>query len=154
MALSLRFPSRGFEIRGRRIGGGRLGEASPQQLVVLVEGGDVDNPAVPNMVNLGRVCCGGRRMRWGWDDVLIALGQPVDVSSLRKDYPPLLLEHWLIPAPKLLDVLVATPTPELEAVVSGLFPVLPDGRKVLQRTKTSSRDFVACYPATPGFIPD
>jgi len=153
----------------------------------LTEGGDVDNPAVPNMVNLGRVCCGGHGLRWGWNDVLMALGQPVDVSSLRKDYPPLLLEHWLIPAAKILDVLVATPTPELEAVVSGLFAplcprivhesfdrqpaaivdarslegiqrrvfaVLPDGRKVLQRTKTSSRDFVARYPATPGVIPD
>jgi len=153
----------------------------------LTEEGDVDNPAVPNMVNLGRVCCGGHGMRWGWGDVLMALGQPVDVSSLRRDYPPLLLEHWLIPADKILDVLVGTPTPEIEAVISGLFAplcprivhesfdrqpaaivddeslegiqrrvfaVLPDGRKVLQRTKTSSRDFVARYPATPGFIPE
>ena len=42
----------------------------------------------------------------------------------------------------------------LGGVQRRLFATLPDGRKILLRTKTSSSDFVARYPATPGFIPD
>jgi hypothetical protein len=42
----------------------------------------------------------------------------------------------------------------LDGVQRRVFATLPDGRKILLRTKTSSRDFVARYPATPGFIPD
>jgi hypothetical protein len=42
----------------------------------------------------------------------------------------------------------------LGGVQRRLFATLPDGRKILLRTKTSSSDFVARYPATPGFIPE
>ncbi len=93
-------------------------------------------------------------------------------------------EHWRIPGEKILDVLTASPTPAIEATVPyppcaryvhenfdrqraavldhkkldgvqrRVFATLPDGRKILLRTKTSSTDFVARYPATPGFIPD
>lgn len=39
------------------------------------------------------------------------------------------------------------------AIARRLFATLPDGRKILQRTKTSARDFEARAP-TPGWIPD
>ena len=42
----------------------------------------------------------------------------------------------------------------LDGVQRRVFATLPDGRKILLRTKTSSSDFVARYPATPGFIPE
>jgi hypothetical protein len=148
---------------------------------------DVDNPAVPDMVTLGRVWGGGHGLQWGLLDEVVFVAEPVDVSSLRRDEPPRVGEHWLIPGSKILDVLACTPKPAIEAYIVAqgsplcprivhqnfdqqpaaivdaqslegiqrrVFAVLPDGRKVLQRTKTSSRDFVARYPATPGFIPD
>jgi hypothetical protein len=41
----------------------------------------------------------------------------------------------------------------LDGIQRRVFATLPDGRKILLRTKTSSSDFLARYPATPGFIP-
>jgi len=153
----------------------------------LTEEGDPDNPAVPNMLVLGRQCCGGHGLRWDWTQEVVFVAGPVDVSSLPRDTPPLIGEIWQIPGGKILDVLAATATPEIEAVHSAqfgplcprivhenfdrqpaaivdsqslegiqrrVFTVLPDGRKILQRTKTSSRDYVGRYPATPGFIPE
>jgi len=43
---------------------------------------------------------------------------------------------------------------KLDGIQRRVFTTLPDGRKILLRTKTSARDFVARYPATPGLIPD
>lgn len=34
-----------------------------------------------------------------------------------------------------------------------VFTSLPDGRVILQRTKTSARDFIVSFPATPGRVP-
>jgi len=90
---------------------------------------------------------------------------------------------WRIPAERVLDVLVAANTPENEATsiwkqcprliherfdrqpaplldpraLTGIqrrvFTRLPDGRKILLRTRTSARDFLAGAPS-PGFVWD
>jgi len=90
---------------------------------------------------------------------------------------------WRIPAEEVLDVLVAARTPEDEATANWkqcprliherfdrqpaplldlraltgiqrrVFTTLPDGRKILLRTKTSARDFLAGAPS-PGFVWD
>ncbi len=97
--------------------------------------------------------------------------------------PVITPRFWRVPAGKILDVVTFSPTPEIEASLTSapcehmvypsfdrqfaqlidpdkrngiarrVFATLPDGRKILQRTKTSARDFEARAP-TPGWIPD
>jgi len=148
---------------------------------------DVDNPRVPNMLTLGDhwyPSIGHGLFSQGLVEIL-ALADPVEVSSLPFDYLPVLDPlFWRIPAEKILDVLTASPTPEREAAhfqdplcarfvhesfdrqyaalidpnaLNGIqrrvFTTLPDGRKILLRTRTSARDFLAGAPS-PGFIWD
>ncbi len=151
---------------------------------------DVDNPSVPNMITLGDefgvpVLMHG--LLFDIVDPIVAIAEPVDPDALQTDDLPNVLvpRHWLIPADKILDVLTASLTPEIEANLTFLSPrcprlvnekfdrqradlldtralngiqrrvlaVLPDGRKILQRTRTSARDFVARFPPTPGEVP-
>lgn len=41
----------------------------------------------------------------------------------------------------------------LDGIQRRLLAVLPDGRRLLQRTRTSSQDFFASFPPTPGSVP-
>lgn len=100
----------------------------------------------------------------------------------RADLPVVNPEHRMIPAEKILDVFATTVTPEVQAGLStvpcdrivdqrfdgqhaAIFDAynfasmkrrvsatLPDGRVILQRTRTSARDFDT-GPPTPGTIP-
>ena len=80
---------------------------------------DVDNPAVPNMVTLGRRFGDnvfGHGLLFQGPDIILVLADPVDVATLLKEdipgaQPP---EHWRIPADKILDVLAVGPTPDEE----------------------------------------
>jgi len=148
---------------------------------------DVDNPRVPNMITQGdhwNATTRGRGLYFSWPPLIIAVADPVDLSSLPTDYLPVSDPlFWRIPAEKVLDVLVAARTPENEATsiwkqcprliherfdrqaaplldpraLNGIqrrvFTTLPDGRKILLRTRTSARDFFAGAPS-PGFIWD
>ena len=149
---------------------------------------DVDNPRVPNMITQGDhwdATLHGHGLYFPRIDAVVAVADPVDVSSLPVDYLPVLdPRFWRIPAEKILDVLTASPTPEREAAkfqdplcerfvhesfdrqyaalidpyaLNGIqrrvFTTLPDGRKILLRTRTSARDFLAGAPS-PGFVWD
>ena len=149
---------------------------------------DVDNPRVPNMVTQGDHWdpgLHGHGLYFNGLEKVLAVANPVDVGSLPIDYLPVVTPRfWRIPAEKILDVLTASPTPELEAAhfqdalcarfvherfdrqyaalidpdaLNGIqrrvFTTLPDGRKILLRTRTSARDFLAGAPS-PGFIWD
>ena len=126
----------------------------------------------------------GLLFSFGGPDVILLLADPVDVATLVKDDVPgaLSLEHWRIPAGKILDVLAVGPTPDQEPLfgeprcpmwtdpkfdqqAAALYDgdvvnafrrqklgVLPDGRVVLQRTKNSARDFRGAG-LTPGEVP-
>jgi len=148
---------------------------------------DVDNPRVPNMITQGdhwHPSLAGHGLYFDWPPQIIAVADPVDLSSLPVDYLPVTTPRfWRIPAEEVLDVLVAARTPEDEATsiwkqcprliherfdrqpaplldlwaLNGIqrrvFTTLPNGRKILLRTKTSARDFLAGAPS-PGFIWD
>ncbi|UCC71253.1 MAG: DUF4876 domain-containing protein [Gemmatimonadota bacterium] len=153
---------------------------------------DVDNPSVPNMINIGIREYAASAHGHGFEPnagigAVLVLAEPLDVSSLAVDYIPGFSDpiRHRIPAEKVLDVLSAALTPEAMAGTSlppycaqhvhrnfdrqraqvheltgAIYTVqrrvlgrLPGGRVILQRTKTSSRDFHARATATPGNIP-
>jgi hypothetical protein len=141
---------------------------------------DVDNPGAANLVSVGpRPCCLGHGLVFfGTSDVVI-VADPVDLDAIPKEIPT---GHtywiWRIPVDKVLDVgafrhVIAgnTPCPQLvherfdrqesTALGSGDHyysyqrPVLyrlPNGRAVLQHTRTSARDFVKLR-RNPGELP-
>src|SRR5690606_12398047 len=141
---------------------------------------DVDNPAVPNLVSVGvREYFLDRGFFINVLSDKVALVEPLDPAPLpRHTIPSTGVEYLRVPADRVLDVFthreVATTSPPFCARMvherferqpsSGLLAegtartlhrpvlqVLPDGRKVLQRTRTSARDFTAGDPS-PGTI--
>jgi hypothetical protein len=138
---------------------------------------DVDNPAVPNMVNIGLREGSGFGLVWPAGTTVAFLSDPVDVASLPRAGSPG-FEFALFPAAGILDVAVflnegvmfplcqpiMQPSFQREAGSFGLAsdpgislqrrPLLrlPDGRIVLQNTRSARADFYA--PAnTPGTLP-
>lgn len=136
---------------------------------------DVDNPAVPNMINIGlRTTDRGMRLMSG----VIFIAENVVPASLARDREPDTGREWaLIPAERVLDVAV-----QLE--VESQFPLCPhvihpsldrawvhtvtmqqpgmslqrrplfttdDERVILQHTRTSASDFFI-QPAAPGMV--
>ena len=142
---------------------------------------DVDNPAVPNLVSVGpREYFLDRGFFINALSDKVALIEPLDPASLpRHTIPSTGVEYLRVPADKVLDVFThrqrtSTSPPFCSRMVHERFDrqpstgqlaegttrtlqrpvlqVLPNGMKVLQRTRTSARDFVAGDP-TPGTIP-
>ncbi|UCC71251.1 MAG: DUF4876 domain-containing protein [Gemmatimonadota bacterium] len=151
---------------------------------------DVDNPGVPNMVNIGLYefaadYYGHGLMLRSVGGIVILVAEPLVVSGLPVDYIPASTRPEIrrIPGAKVLDVFSSIFTPERQAGSSlrhcgqnvhesfdrqgarlldyellhseqrRVHGMLPDGRVILQRTKTSSRDFHARRQATPGRVP-
>ena len=81
-------------------------------------------------------------------DVLVAARTPEDEATANwKQCPRLIHERFdRQPAP-ILDLRALT------GIQRRVFTTLPDGRKILLRTKTSARDFLAGAPS-PGFVWD
>ncbi len=141
---------------------------------------DVDNPTVPNIVTVGpREYFRGHGLRFISLDDIVVVADPVDLSTLPVDHTPAGVEIWRLPAENIIDVHTyrTTWTPsnppcermvherfdrqearmlgDLDYLLSAQRRVLfttPEGRKVLQNTRTSSRDFRA-LARSPGLIP-
>jgi hypothetical protein len=139
----------------------------------------VDNPHVPNLVNVGPVPYGiGRGLMWaGLDDAAI-LADALDLAALPRDRSLADQEILRIPADVVLDLASwwldrEFPTPPCPRLVNERFDrqgarvwngidrvsmqrrpllTLPDGRVVLQRTRTSARDWMVA-PPTPKAVP-
>jgi hypothetical protein len=141
--------------------------------------GGVDNPQVPNLVSIGPHTP-GRGLFWTSIHGVAVLAQPIDVAALPLDRLWNDVQVIRIPADKVVDVLSywsdhQGPNPLCPRQVHERFnrqgarvlPVgwdngvgqkrralltLPNGRVVLQRTLTNSRDWIA-GPPTPGSVP-
>ena len=142
---------------------------------------DTDNPQVPDMLSVGP-SDGGDLLQHGMmvyaTRPVIALAGAVNIGSLPRQRDGNNREWMRVPAENILDVLsftgfssaTAVPCPQpvhisidrqellLTSIASEnslqrqVVTTMPDGRKVLLRTRTSARDFRA-VPATPGSIP-
>ncbi len=148
---------------------------------------DVDNPAVPNMIERGvREYFLGHGLMWGNSlAAVVALSLPgTSASFARANLPPNATEHIRLPRERILDLFTTISTwmslqqPPIavctELVNSamdrkyGLFMVdepdahlvsfsrrvlrtLPDGRHILQSTRTSANDFQRTS-RTPGVV--
>jgi hypothetical protein len=135
---------------------------------------DVDNPQVPNMINIGLQSTDrGLSLTEG----VVFVASPVDVSQLVRAHEPDTRREWMrVPAERLLDVAIHVyedPTyPLCSQVIHPTFDrghslvgdgpadlsrhrrplmTLPDGRIVLQHTRTSFADFVTAGQA-PGRV--
>ena len=147
---------------------------------------DVDNPSVPNMVNIGlreyNATNIGHGLYFNNIDQVAFIADSVDTAALVHDNLPVNNpEHVRMPRDKLLDVFTTIMTPALEATVTPpcaqlvhaeidrahaqlldyntvdairrrMLFVAPSGHPVLQRTKTSARDFTTGAPS-PGQVP-
>lgn len=147
---------------------------------------DVDNPGVPNMLNIGlREFAGttvGHGLYFNALNPTVFIADSLDPAMLMHDDLPVVDPDYVrVPASKLLDVfssiMVAAseatlppPCPELvsPALDRGYAALIdysatnairrlellhiPSGRILLQRTKTSVRDFIADAPS-PGQVP-
>lgn len=148
---------------------------------------DVDNPASPNMVNVGlrdwAASVIGHGLSFESISNAFLIADSVDIASLPRDNLPVVNPQFVrIPAERILDVFSSWLRPELEVGINSrcseivnakfdrqsgafigedatygiqrrVFATLPDGRKILQRTKTSARDFQMLSPFTPSTIP-
>jgi hypothetical protein len=139
----------------------------------------VDNPHVPNLVSVGPVPYGiGRGLMWASLDGAAVLADALDLAALPRDRSRADQEILRIPAEGVLDVLSWWSTRDYETplcprlvnerfdrqgarVWNGIDRVsmqrrpllaLPDGRVVLQRTRTSARDWMVA-PPTPKAVP-
>ncbi len=144
-------------------------------------GADVDNPTVPNLVSVGpRQSPGGHGLYFNSLDGVVVLADVVeDLSALPRDLTPSDLEIWRLPAEKVLDVYsyrtawvppnppcprmtherfdrqdarLLSPEDYVRSAQRRVLFVTAEGRKVLQNTRTSSRDFRA-LPRTAGQLP-
>jgi hypothetical protein len=147
---------------------------------------DVDNPSVPNMVNIGlreyNATVIGHGLYFNNIDQVLYIADSFDPATLLHDNLPVASpDHVRIPRDRLLDVFTTIMTPALEATVTpacaqlvhgdidGTHAQLLDyntvdairrhtlfvassGESVLQRTKTSARDFTTATPS-PGQVP-
>lgn len=148
---------------------------------------DVDNPAVPNLLDVGpkkRVNVVGEGLFFSPVFDLLVLADRLEPAELVAENLPVDRDplYHLIPAAKILDVLTLTTTPEVQAsltypycarltgeafdrqpapllntqlltaILRRVFATLPDGRVILQRTRTSGADFYRGTP-TPGTVP-
>jgi len=144
---------------------------------------DVDNPAVPNMVNFPGWSDHGDPIGHGpfWVSVLsIFLADPVHPDSLPVDHLPVVgSRHVRIPADRILDVVTSGSTPQTKtgppwcahfvhpsfdggfAQLMTYFTDVSTARlsqgapesRLLQRTRVSSADFAHRTPPTPGRVP-
>jgi hypothetical protein len=139
----------------------------------------VDNPHVPNLVSVGPVPYGlGRGLRWEGLYGPAILADALDLAGLPRDRSLADQEILLIPGDGVLDVVSwwldrefpEAPCPRqvherfdrqgarvwngIDRVSMQRRPLLtlPDGRVVLQRTRTSARDWMAA-PPTPKAVP-
>jgi hypothetical protein len=140
----------------------------------------VDNPQVPNLTSIGpRTCCLGRGLRFHSLDGVVIIADSLDETTLLQGRTVFDTPIVRVPGEKVLDVLAyrsasqAVSFAPCERIVNERFDrqwarlldgndrrsiqrrpllALPDGRVVLQRTKTSARDFMAALP-TPGTLP-
>jgi hypothetical protein len=135
---------------------------------------DVDNPQVPNMINIGLQSTDrGLSLTEG----VLFVASPVDVSQLVRGHEPDTRREWMrVPAERLLDVAMHVyedPTyPLCGQVIHPSFDrghavvhdgpadmsrhrrplmTLPDGRVILQHTRTSFADFMTAAQA-PGTV--
>ncbi len=147
---------------------------------------DVDNPSVPNMVNIGlrewSASLFGHGLYFNTINIIVFVADSLDPTTLVHDNLPVVNpDHVRIPGSKVLDVFTSVMVPALEATLtspcselvnpefdraySGLLDQDPthtirrraltqasSGQLVLQRTKTSSRDFAFGSPS-PGQVP-
>jgi hypothetical protein len=141
---------------------------------------DVDNPGAANLVSVGpRPCCLGHGLSFPWPDVFVA--NSVDFDGVPKEIPTNYTGwYWRVPAEAVLDVALFRykvnysgypPCPHpihenfdrQEAAILGpgdyyysaqrrVLYTLPNGRAVLQHTRTSARDFVKLR-RNPGELP-
>ena len=141
---------------------------------------DVDNPSVPNMINLGL-----RDSPYGHGWYAITRAAPFVALPLRTDTLPKrviysdFLTYYHVARPAIIGLsLFLTPLPPLDYCRPLVNPTLdaapaflplvdyyspsmqrrvlrrlPDGRAVLQNTRTSGNDFVFATPRTPGSVP-
>jgi len=113
----------------------------------------------------------------------LLVADAVNMNALDRDYLPVVNPEWRrIPREKILDVFSSSMTPAIQAGLFPLcsenvhvvfdrqraqllddnalysirrpvFATSTDGRRILQRTKTSARDFVGVLPPSPGLLP-
>jgi len=140
---------------------------------------DVDNPQAANLVSVGpRQCCAlGHGLRYFGVANLAVVADPLPLDELTKELYADAVEVWRLPADKIVEVVTwrstanygTPPCPRMvherfdrqeamildpQSVESGQRPIIfttPDGRAVLQHTRTSARDFVP-RQRTPGRI--
>jgi len=144
----------------------------------FIDSGDPDNPRAPNLVSVGpRPCCLGHGLSYSTLDAVALVADPVDLSQVPRDFTLPGPEVWRVPAAAVLDVATfraegefsyppckqmvhprfdrqPAPVPRGYVLISNqraVVAILP-GRKVLQRTLTSSRDFLLAAP-TPSRLP-
>jgi hypothetical protein len=141
---------------------------------------DVDIPAVPDMIDIGLMPDGPRGLRFR--DGVVFIAENVEAAALERDREPDTGREWaMIPADRLLDVVVHTHDAGFAGTTFPLCPViidpsfdrswvqilterdtglslhrrplftLPDDRVVLQHTASSFADFVA-GPVSPGSV--
>jgi hypothetical protein len=147
---------------------------------------DVDNPSVPNMVNIGlrewNAAVVGHGLYFNSINRIVFVADSLDPATLVHDNLPVNSpDHVRIPASELLDVFTSIMKPGLETTLTPACPqlvnmemdrahaelldyntvdairrntllVTPSGHPLLQRTKTSARDFTTATP-TPGQVP-
>ena len=141
---------------------------------------DVDNPAVPNMINL---VAHQTPLGHGWFpqvDATPFVALPLDPDTLRSQVVfTFNAKYYLVPRAAVIGLslleFVDSRYPECWPVLPPVFdagPVilpyadsywpsfkrkvlryLPDGRAVLQNTRTSANDFEFTFPRTPGSVP-
>lgn len=104
---------------------------------------DVDNPAVPNMLDIGfaEFASGlGHGIRFGPDEVKPFLSAPFDPDTLEQDVDRANQRHVRIPRGAVLDVFTSRATPELEAA-RFLEPCSRLVHEVFDRTSANLYDY-------------
>lgn len=146
---------------------------------------DVDNPGVPNMINIGlrewAATTVGHGLYFNGIDRIVFVSDSLDPTTLLHDNLPVNNpDHVRIPGSKLLDVFTSIMIPAIEATLTtpcpehvnalfdrGYAELLESeatdairrsmlsqlgGKALLQRTRTSARDFARAAPS-PGGVP-
>jgi hypothetical protein len=143
---------------------------------------DVDNPGVPDMINLGPFAAFyGHGTFFSSVSAVVALVRPSDIDAFKRQISPTGAEYRLIPRDQLLDAIAIRyinaakykpcdrmvdpsivhddapllglpPDPFLQSVNRRIYFVRPDGRPVLQNTRSSLSDLII-GERTPGRIP-
>jgi hypothetical protein len=142
---------------------------------------DVDNPAVPNMANLGPFeAFYGHGNFFNGTGGVFAIARPLDIGTLRRQLSPTGTDFRFVPKSQLLDavafrgvndyghtpcarmvdpaivrddarLLDGAPDPFLQSVSRRIYYVRPDGRPFLQNTRSAQAD-LHVTSRTPGRI--